>query len=37
MIVVTGAAGRLGRRAVHLLSERGREVRATDQVEADDL
>ena len=37
MIVVTGAAGRLGRRVVQLLAERGREVRATDQVEAGDL
>ena len=37
MIVVTGAAGRLGRRVVQLLVDRGREVLATDQVEADDL
>ena len=37
MIVVTGAAGRLGRRVVQLLADRGREVLATDQVEADDL
>ena len=37
MIVVTGAAGRLGRRVVQLLVDRGREVLATDRVEADDL
>ena len=37
MIVVTGAAGRLGRRVVQLLSDQGREVLATDQVEATDL
>ena len=37
MIVVTGASGRLGRRGVQLLADQGREVRATDQVEADDL
>ena len=37
MIVVTGAAGRLGRRVVQLLVDRGREVLATDQVPADDL
>ena len=37
MIVVTGAAGRLGRRVVQSLVDRGREVLATDQVEANDL
>ena len=37
MIVVTGAAGRLGRRVVGLLVDQGREVLATDQVTADDL
>ena len=37
MIVVTGAAGRLGRRVVQRLAEQGREVLATDQVAADDL
>ena len=37
MIVVTGAAGRLGRRVVQLLVDRGRDVLATDQVEPDDL
>ena len=37
MIVVTGAAGRLGRRVVQLLVDRGREVLATDQAQADDL
>ena len=37
MIVVTGAAGRLGRRVVQLLLGQNREVLATDQVDADDL
>ena len=37
MIVVTGAAGRLGRRVVQLLVDRGKEVLATDQLPADDL
>ena len=37
MIVVTGAAGRLGRRVVQLLADLNREILATDQVEADDL
>ena len=37
MIVVTGAAGRLGRRVVRLLLDQEVEVRATDQVLADDL
>ena len=37
MIVVTGAAGRLGRRVVQLLADQNRDVLATDQVEADDL
>ncbi len=37
MIVVTGAAGRLGRRVVELLVGQGREVLATDQAHADDL
>ena len=37
MIVVTGAAGRLGRRVVQLLVDRGREVLATDRQDADDL
>jgi len=37
MIVVTGAAGRLGQRVVRLLLDREIEVLATDQVEADDL
>ena len=37
MIVVTGAAGRLGRRVVQLLVDQKREVLATDQLAADDL
>ena len=37
MIVVTGAAGRLGRLVVRLLVDQGREVLATDQLDADDL
>ena len=37
MIVVTGAAGRLGRRVVQLLVNRNKEVLATDQLAADDL
>ena len=37
MIVVTGAAGRLGRRVAQLLVDQGREVLATDQLAADDL
>ena len=37
MIVVTGAAGRLGRRVVQLLMDQNKEVLATDQVAADDL
>ena len=37
MIVVTGAAGRLGRRVVRDLLDREIEVLATDQVAADDL
>ena len=37
MIVVTGAAGRLGRRVVQLLADQNREVLATDQLDADDL
>ena len=37
MIVVTGAAGRLGRRVVQLLVDQNREVLATDRLDADDL
>ncbi len=37
MIVVTGAAGRLGRRVVQLLVDQSKEVLATDQLDADDL
>ena len=37
MIVVTGAAGRLGRRVVQLLVDQNKEVLATDQSAADDL
>ena len=37
MIVVTGAAGRLGRRVVQLLVDQDKEVLATDQLVADDL
>ena len=37
MIVVTGAAGRLGRMVTQLLVDRNREVLATDQVAADDI
>ena len=37
MIVVTGAAGRLGRRVVQLLVDQNQEVLATDQLAADDL
>ena len=37
MIVVTGAAGRLGRLVVQKLVDRGRDVLATDQLDADDL
>ena len=37
MIVVTGAAGRLGRMVVRRLVDQGRDVLATDQLDADDL
>ena len=37
MIVVTGAAGRLGRRVVQWLVDQDKEVLATDQLVADDL
>ena len=37
MIVVTGAAGRLGRRVVQLLVDQNKEVLATDQLAADNL
>ena len=37
MIVVTGAAGRLGRRVVQLLVDQNKEVLATDQWATDDL
>ena len=37
MIVVTGAAGRLGRQVVRLLLDRGHEVVGTDKVPAGDL
>ena len=37
MIVVTGAAGRLGRRVVQLLADQGRDVLATDRLDADGL
>ena len=37
MVVVTGAAGRLGRRVVQLLADRGKEVLATDRLDTDDL
>ena len=37
MIVVTGAAGRLGRRVVQLLADQGKKVLATDQLNAEDL
>ena len=37
MIVVTGAAGRLGRRVVQLLMDQNKEVLATDQWATDDL
>ena len=37
MIVVTGAAGRLGRMVVQLLVDQDRKVLATDRLDADDL
>ena len=37
MIVVTGAAGRLGRLVVQMLVDQNREVLATDRLDADDL
>ena len=37
MIVVTGASGRLGRMVAQLLVDQGREVLATDRLDADDL
>ena len=37
MIVVTGAAGRLGRMVVQLLVDKNREVLATDRLDAEDI